>query len=905
LAASAVTGGIVIGAMAAGTVLASLAVSAIYWGTFVATAYLASKSFGPKAPKTSGALGDTGLQTNYRDAAAARRIIYGRQKVGGPYALIHSSGTGNDILHLIVPFASHEINAVEQLFFNGEALTWDSGTGEVGGRFADHARIRVFSGTTSQAASTELVAECPDIWTSAHRLRGIAYLYVRLKYNQSIYTDGIPTVTAIVQGRKVYDPRTATTVYSTNPALCLRDYLTDTVLGVGIIAGEIDDVAFIAAANLSDESVSLTGGGTEARYTTNTIIDSSARPEDVIGQLLSASGGILTYSGGLWTHHAAGWRAPTLTLTQDHLAGPISISTKLSARDRCNGVKGTFIAEANQWQTADFPPVVNATYLSQDNGVRSWRDMPLPCTLSTSMAQRLAKIELERTRQEISCTLLCNLNAIGLRCGDIVNVTLPRYGWSVKPFEVTAWSFVQDGEPAALMISLSLRETASGVYDWSSGEETTVDLAPNTTLPTAYTTSAPSALTVSSTSTTQPDGTALSRITATWTPPSSVFWSGSGTRQVLEYQVSGDAGFTPWATLPGDANTAALPGVRPGISYRSRIRAENTVGATSAWVVSGYVTAAGDTTAPAVPTGVTVSGIYQGARVIWVNPTDADLAYVEVYEFTASTPVPNAGTAASARIYGTDYVRQGLAAGAVRFYWVRAVDASGNKSAWVGGTSATASAVDIPAASITSTQIADDSISTPKLQANSITAAKVGTNEIIATSANIANGVISTAKIADAAITSAKIGDAQIGTAKIGDLNVTTLKIANNAVTVPVSAYTAAVTYGTASTGYGAWCTVQTAVITSSGGPVFINLSFRVQDPAAYEGVLMRFRRNASATLWEWEASYMPTQTPLIDQPSAGTHSYTLEAYLVGNGSSPSIDSSVSHRLVTLMETKK
>jgi hypothetical protein len=870
VASSIVTAGVVVGSYAAfGVVMASWVVTAISIGTFAGAAYLASKSFGPKAPKNSGALGDRGLKTNYRDPAAARRIIYGRQKVGGPFAFIHSSGTKNEILHLIIPLASHEINAVEQMFFGTEAITYDAGTGEVGGRFAGFARVRIFTGTTTQAASTELAAECPDVWTSAHRLRGIAYVYVRLVFSQKVFTEGIPTIIAIVQGRKVYDPRTGLTAYSTNSALCLRDYLADSVLGLGVNSTEMDDASFIAAANLCDENVSLAAGGTEKRYTTNTLIDSTSRPEDVIGQLLSASGGILTYSGGLWTHHAAGWRAPTLTLTQDHLSGPISIATKLSARDRCNGVKGTFIAEANQWQTADFPPVVNSTYLSQDNGVRSWRDMPLPCTLSTATAQRLAKIELERTRQEISCTLICNLNAIGLRCGDVVNVTLGRYGWTAKPFEVASWTFVQDGEPAALMISLTLRETAAGIYDWASGEETTVDLAPNTTLPSSYVTSAPSALTLTSTATTQADGTTVTQLGASWALPTSIFWSESGTRQVLEYQINGASDWTPWATLPGDVNAAALPGMRPGISYRARIRAENTVGATSAWVVSGYVTAAGDTTAPAVPTGVTVSGIYQGARVVWVNPTDADLAFVEVYEFTASTPVPNAGTAATARIYGTDYVRQGLAAGAVRFYWVRAVDASGNKSAWAGGTSATASAVDMTGIfPITSTQIADDAITTPKLAANSITAAKVGTNEIIATSANIANAVITTAKIADAAI----------NTAKIGDLQVSTLKIADNAVTVPVGAYTA----GTITNLYNT--VIQTCVITCSGSPVFIFAT--VLGPALYTfwdsynnttasaSVEMCITRNGT-TIYPYTTQ---GAISLMDTPGAGTHTYRIVA---------------------------
>lgn len=695
LSASVITAGVGVAAMATLTNLAAWIIPTVFFVSFVGSGYLASKAFGPKAPKNAGALGG-GIQTNFRDPAALRRLIYGRQKVGGPLVFIHSSGGAtNDILHLIIAVAGHEIQGVEQLFFGSEALTWDSSTGEVGGRFAGFARIRVFTGSSTQAASSELIAECPDVWTSAHQLRGIAYLYVRLKYSSTVFTEGIPTVTAIVQGRKIYDPRTGTTAYSTNPALCLRDYLTDHALGLGVDASEIDDASLIAAANMCDESVSLASGGTESRYTCNTLIDSSTRPEDVIGQLLSASGGILTYSGGLWTHHAAGWRAPTLTLTADHLSGPISISTKLSARDRCNGIKGTFVSEANQWQVGDYPSVVNATYLGQDNGVRSWRDIPLPCTLTASMAQRLAKIELEKSRQEISCTLICNLNAIGLRCGDVVNVSLDRYGWSAKPFEVTAWTFVQDGEPAALMISLSLRETASGVYDWNNGEETTVDLAPNTTLPNSYTTSAPSNLSLSGTASIQADGTVLSRLIASWSVPTSVFWHGSGTRQVLEYQANGDSGWTPWTTVPGDTNSATLSGVIPGASYRFRIRSENEAGMSSEWMVSGYFGGVGDTTAPSQPYSLVASGIVQGIRVTWTNPTDPDFDHIEIYESATSLPAPNSGTNPSFSLKSDSFTRSNLDIGLTRYYWIRSADHSGNKSAWSGPVSAMAQAVDV------------------------------------------------------------------------------------------------------------------------------------------------------------------------------------------------------------------
>jgi hypothetical protein len=58
-----------------------------------------------------------------------------------------------------------------------------------------------------------LISEAPTVWTSAHRLRGIAYVYVRLKFNQDAFPGGIPNISAIVQGKKVLDTRTSTTAF--------------------------------------------------------------------------------------------------------------------------------------------------------------------------------------------------------------------------------------------------------------------------------------------------------------------------------------------------------------------------------------------------------------------------------------------------------------------------------------------------------------------------------------------------------------------------------------------------------------------------------------------------------------------------------------------------------------------
>ncbi len=45
-----------------------------------------------------------------------------------------------------------------------------------------------------------------------------------LEYDADAFPNGVPEVTAVVKGKKVYDPRTSTTAWSDNPALFKRLY---------------------------------------------------------------------------------------------------------------------------------------------------------------------------------------------------------------------------------------------------------------------------------------------------------------------------------------------------------------------------------------------------------------------------------------------------------------------------------------------------------------------------------------------------------------------------------------------------------------------------------------------------------------------------------------------------------
>ena len=53
-------------------------------------------------------------------------------------------------------------------------------------------------------------------------------------------------------GKKLFDPRDDTTAWSDNPALCVRDYLTNSDYGLGEAAANIDDDQVEIAADVCD-----------------------------------------------------------------------------------------------------------------------------------------------------------------------------------------------------------------------------------------------------------------------------------------------------------------------------------------------------------------------------------------------------------------------------------------------------------------------------------------------------------------------------------------------------------------------------------------------------------------------------------------------------------------------------
>jgi hypothetical protein len=445
------------------TLTLALASSAFILG--LATTVVLGAAMRALMPKfSSGA--NRGYQTTAIGTALDHQVIYGKMRVAGARIYDEATGVNNKYLHRIIAVAGHEVQAFDEIYINDELVTLDvDGNVTSPEKYNDKVRIKLHLGESDQTADTFLVDES-EHWTTQHTLSGIAYMYIRLKFDADAFPNGIPEFTTVVSGKKVYDPRTSTTVWSDNPALCLRDYLTSSY-GIAEETANIDDTLVIAAANVSDQT--NTDAGT-TRYTCNGAFTTSATPYDMINAILTSMDGSLWYAQGKWRMKPAYWTAPVLDLNEDDLRSSISVSTRHSRRDNFNTVKGTFRGLESNWQTTDYPQIPENTianpnpYLTVDGDQESVADIDLPFTDNSVEARRIALISLERNRQQLTVNASFGLKTLQVQVGDNVRLTNSRFGWDNKEFEVVAWNFgLTDG--LDLQTQMTLRETAESVYD--------------------------------------------------------------------------------------------------------------------------------------------------------------------------------------------------------------------------------------------------------------------------------------------------------------------------------------------------------------------------------------------------------------------------------------------------------
>ena len=619
-----------------------------------------------------------GRTVSVREPVGSRRIIYGRARAGGTIVYMNTrtgdDGISDSALDLVIVLAGHRVKTIGAVYFDGEMAIDAAGVPQ--GRFAGYVGLRKNYGTETGGAFPFLREKSPDLWTASHRLSGCAGVYILLVFNPDVYPTGIPNISVDIEGRDdIFDPRTGTSGYTENPALCLANYMADPVFGLGAAIGAADGIetdALIAAANVCDETVAKVGGGTELRYSCNGILDTAVDPKSNIEGLLTAMAGTCGWQAGQWQIYAGAYRTPLLSLTSDDIVeAGLSVTTRISRAENFNCVRGTFVAPENDWQQDDFPAYKSATYIAEDGGETVWRDIVLPYTISASMAQRLAKIEVERNRRQLTVFLDGKLKCWQAAIGDTVSLSYARWGWSDKPFEVSKVNLGVSASDsgAVLTAQLALRETSPLVYEWATTEAQIYAAAPRTTLPSAFSISAPGTPTATESLYQTLSGGVKAKVTLTWPASRAAF--------VDLYQVEMLQGGRWINQGRTDALTLDILDIAPG-TYQFRVKALTGLNVSSAWATTAAQEISGLRALPVAISGLTLQTAGGLAVLKWKLHQDLDVRVGGVILIRHSA----AGVPAWTNSVSMDEVSGGQAIAVVPLkpggYVLRARDSSGN-----------------------------------------------------------------------------------------------------------------------------------------------------------------------------------------------------------------------------------
>ena len=366
---------------------------------------------------------ETGVLLNKQSNDANIPVIYGERLIGGVRVFVETSGTDNTYLYVALVMSEGEINSIEEVRVDDKVVTWASaltdGTEvEVGSGDSNFykdseslIKIEPHFGTDGQSASS--ILSTLSNWGSNHKLSGIAYLALRFKWNQDVFS-GIPKIQAKIKGKKVVAYNSSlvaqTPAFSTNPAWCLLDYLTNSRYGKGLTTSEINLQSFYTASQVCETQVTPYSGASDINiFDTNAVLDTSKKLLENVRELLKGCRGYLPYTQGKYNLIIETTGSASITLTEDDIIGGYNLQTP-AKNEKYNRVIVSYVNPDRNFQVDEvqFPPIDDsglpsadrhATMKTDDGGfLLEGRFEFGKVITNTYQAEEMAEVILRRTR---------------------------------------------------------------------------------------------------------------------------------------------------------------------------------------------------------------------------------------------------------------------------------------------------------------------------------------------------------------------------------------------------------------------------------------------------------------------------------------------------------------------------
>ena len=475
------------------------------------------------------------------------------------------------------------------------------------------ADAKEYFGTTTQQGNP-LIADDLDYYsTSTHRLAGTAYLSLKLEYDPARFPNGFPGITTLIKGVKVFDPRSSQVAWSDNPALCIRDYLTNARYGRGIESLSIDNDTFITSANYCDEVIPMSGQN-KKRYTCDGVVQTENTSLDILNELLTSCKGFLVFSGGKYKLILDKPEIPTFTFSEENIIGKWDIVLG-SKNTMFNRIRANFFNKDKEYQP-DIAVIDSPTLRAKDGGALLERTIDLPFTSDIARAKMISTMNLNQSRQSIVCEFNATIEGLLAEVGDVVYIKHDTPGWSGlnegqgKKFRITRITLQNNDE-----VRIQAREYDISAYEYDT--IVTTSLTPDTLLPDMTLISPPTGLTTKEElyTTTNSAGVKV-RVILSWVEPIPGFIQ----YYEVAYRMNG-----VYTTLTNIRHTeTTILDVDPGV-YNFQVKAINTLGFISEASELNNVTVAGLTAPPIDVSNLSVVGAITTATLSWSLATDVDV----------------------------------------------------------------------------------------------------------------------------------------------------------------------------------------------------------------------------------------------------------------------------------------
>lgn len=487
--------------------------------------------------------------------------------------------------------------------------------------------------------------------------------WLDMQFAVSNELNGNPSVSCFIKGRKILDTRTNKVEYSTNPAMCLRDFILSKRYGLGkwINTSNIDEDSFKEAADYCDETITYTGSSGQTisckRYELNIVIDQKQSALDWVTDILGNFCGFLVFSQDKLFLRI---EKPESTAYKfnDSNCSDLSVAL-LSLDDTPNRYEVSFIDPLNNWNSIEAIVEDFADQKARQKIIS--KQVSLEGTTSQNQALRLARFYRDYNAIcSKTVSFKTGQQALHLEPGDVIELTFHNV-FKDEPFRITEIKENNDGT-----YEISARSYNKNIYNDYLGS--TIQAYDYSTKPTSLSGVVPEIkdLQLSQDYYINGDGTIVSDINGSFILPDYDYFH----RALIFYQIGDSLDWQYYGSTTGTEFT--LNNAKTKQVYTFKIVVENTSGRKSEGFVTEpyYVSGKDDP-----PSDITNGRVWYDPKsttiqLIWDAIEDKDLHHYEIQD-------------ENKEIIGTSLItnfKYFIEDNTEHLFYIYAVDNAGNKS---------------------------------------------------------------------------------------------------------------------------------------------------------------------------------------------------------------------------------